>query len=108
VAVIGKTHTSVSAMGDSSDTRCLSAPTALSLVTMKRLFMDSEARLVPPRPRWTRCCGSSTWEAISASPGPRQQGKRTTMSGQPNTKSDQYVEVLGMQFSPDAAPRLRI
>ena len=26
------------------------------------------------------------------------------MSGQPNTKSDQYVEVLGMQFSPDAAP----
>jgi hypothetical protein len=41
VAVIGKTHTSVSAMRDSSDTRCLSAPTALSLVTMKRLFMDS-------------------------------------------------------------------
>ena len=41
MAVIGKTHTSVSAMGDSSDTRCLSAPTALSLVTMKRLFMDS-------------------------------------------------------------------
>jgi hypothetical protein len=28
-------------MRDSSDTRCLSAPTALSLVTMKRLFMDS-------------------------------------------------------------------
>lgn len=41
MAVIGKTHTSVSAMRDSSDTRCLSAPTALSLVTMKRLFMDS-------------------------------------------------------------------
>ena len=41
MAVIGKTHTSVSAMRDSSDTRCLSAPTALSPVTMKRLFMDS-------------------------------------------------------------------
>src|ERR1039458_9570519 len=66
--------------------------------------MDSEARFVPPRPRWTRCCGSSRWEGISASPGPHQQGKLTAMSGQPNTTSDQYGEVLGMQFNPDAAP----
>jgi hypothetical protein len=71
---------------------------------MKRLFMDSEARFVPPRPRWTRCCGSSRWEGISASPGPHQQGKLTAMSGQPNTTSDKYGEVLGMQFNPDAAP----
>jgi hypothetical protein len=71
---------------------------------LKRLFMDSEARLVAARPRWTRCCGSSRWEGISASLGPRQQGKLTAMSGHTNTKSDQYVEVLGMQFSPDAAP----
>lgn len=48
MAVIGKTHTSVSAMRDSSDTRCLSAPTALSLVTMKRLFMDSGGAFVGP------------------------------------------------------------
>jgi hypothetical protein len=66
--------------------------------------MDSEARLVPPRPRWTRCCGSSRWEGISASPGPHQQGTLTAMSGHPHTQSDQYVEVLSMQFSPDAAP----
>src|ERR1019366_8951113 len=68
------------------------------------LFMDSEARCVPPRPRWTRCCGSSRWEGISASPGPGQQGKVTAMSGHTNTTSDQYVAVLGMQFNPDAAP----
>jgi hypothetical protein len=91
-------------MRDSSDTRCLSAPTALSLVTMKRLFMDSEARLVPPRPRWTRCCGSSTWEGISGSPGPHQQEKPIAMSGHIVTTSDQNVEVLGTQFSLDAAP----
>jgi hypothetical protein len=66
--------------------------------------MDSEARLVPARSRWTRCCGSSTWEGISASPGPHQQGKLTAMSGHPNTKSDQNVAVLGTQFSPDVAP----
>jgi hypothetical protein len=66
--------------------------------------MDSEARLVPHRPRWTRSRGSSTWKGISTSPGPHQQGKVTAMSGHINTKSDHYVEVLGMQFSPDAAP----
>jgi hypothetical protein len=71
---------------------------------MKRLFMDSEARFVPPRPRWTRCCGSSTWEGISASPGPGQQGKLTAMSGHITTLRDRYVEVIGTQFSPDAAP----
>jgi hypothetical protein len=91
-------------MRDSSDTRCLSAPTALSLVTMKRLFMDSEARLVPPRPRWTRCCGSSTWKGIAGSPGPHQQEKPIAMSGHIVTTSDQNVEVLGTQFSLDAAP----
>jgi hypothetical protein len=59
---------------------------------------------VPHRPRWTRSRGSSTWKGISTSPGPHQQGKVTAMSGHINTKSDHYVEVLGMQFSPDAAP----
>jgi hypothetical protein len=76
--------------------------------TAKWLFMDSEARLVQPRPRWMRSWGSSTWEGISASPGPHQQGKVTAMSGHIATTRDQYVEVTGTQFSPDAAPRLRI
>ena len=96
------------AFADSTDLRRLNPQSEVSLAStlaaMKRLFMDSEARFVPPRPRWTRCCGSSRWEGISASPGPHQQGKLTAMSGQPNTTSDQYGEVLGMQFNPDAAP----
>ena len=88
----------------SNGPRVSTAPWHLWRAALKRLFMDSEARFVPPRPRWTRCCGSSRWEGISASPGPHQQGKLTAMSGQPNTTSDQYGEVLGMQFNPDAAP----
>jgi hypothetical protein len=66
--------------------------------------MDSEAPFVAARSRWTRYRGSSTWEGSSASPGPHQQGTLTAMSGHPNTKSDQYVAVLGVKFSPDAAP----
>jgi hypothetical protein len=96
------------AFADSTDLRRLNPQSEVSLAStlaaMKRLFMDSEVRLVPPRPRWTRSCGSSTWKGISASPGPHQQGKLTAISGHTNTQSDQYVEVLGMQFSPDAAP----
>jgi hypothetical protein len=71
---------------------------------MKRLFMDSEACLVPPRPRRTRHSCSSRWEGISASPGPHQQGNLTAMSGHIATARDQYVEVIGTQSSPDAAP----
>ena len=71
---------------------------------MKRLFMDSEARSGAPRFRSMRSCGSSRWEGISASPGPHQQVKLTAMSGHTHTKSDQYVEVIGTQSSPDAAP----
>jgi hypothetical protein len=96
------------AFADSIDLRRLNPQSEVSLAStlaaMKRLFMDSEARLVPARSRWTRCCGSSTWEGSSASPGPHQRGKLTAMSGHTNTKSDQYVEVLGAQFNPDAAP----
>jgi hypothetical protein len=96
------------AFADSTDLRRLNPPSELSLAStlaaMKRLFMDSEACLVPPRPRSTRCCGSSRWEGISASPGPHQQGKLTAMSGHIATTRDQNVEVIVTQFSPDAAP----
>ena len=66
--------------------------------------MDSEARFGAARSRWTRSCGSSRWEGISASPGPHQQGKLTAISGDVTTRRDQYVEVIGTQSSPDAAP----
>lgn len=105
-------HSKLSVVGvsdvptDRGRLRCLNPPNDLSLERIlsatKRLFMDSELRFVPPCPRWTRCCGSSTWEGISASPGPHQQGKVTAMSGHMATMSDPYVEVLGTQFILDA------
>jgi hypothetical protein len=96
------------AFADSTDLRRLNPPSELSLAStlaaMKRLFMDSEACLVPPRPRWTRHSCSSRWEGISALPGPHQQGKLTAMSGHIATTRARYMEVLGTQFNPDAAP----
>ena len=96
------------AFADSTDLRRLNPPSELSLAStlaaMKRLFMDSEARFGAARSRWTRSCGCSRWEGISASPGPHQQGKLTAMSGHIATTRDQCMEVLGVHFNPDAAP----
>jgi hypothetical protein len=64
--------------------------------------MDSELRRASVS--MARCCGSSTWEGFSASPGPHQQGKLAAMSGHIATRRDGYVEVLDMPFNPDAAP----
>jgi hypothetical protein len=71
---------------------------------MKWLFMDSEARLVPPRPRWREVAVLARGKAFPTSPGPLQQGTLTAMSGHITTTSDQYGEVLGTRFNPDAAP----
>jgi hypothetical protein len=81
-------------MRDSSDTRCLSAPTALSLVTMKRLFMDSGGAFGGPpaqsglavkclvaapygavgHVRPTRRCRPDKRDVVSRLSGPRKQG----------------------------------
>jgi hypothetical protein len=88
----------------SNGPRVSAAPWHPWRAALKRLFMDSEAGFGAAPSRWTRSCGSSTWEGISVSPGPHQQGKVTAMSGHIATTSDRYVEVLDAQFNPDAVP----
>ena len=96
------------AFADSIDLRRLNPQSEVSLAStlaaMKRLFMDSEARFVPPRSRRRDVAVLVGRRAFPTSPGPHRHGKLTAMSGHIATASDQHVGVLGTQFSPDAAP----
>jgi hypothetical protein len=70
---------------------------------MKWLFMDSELRLVAPRPRWRDVAALARGKAFPALHGSRQQGRLTAMSGHIATPRANYGEVIDTQFNPDAA-----
>jgi hypothetical protein len=98
------------AFADSIDLRRLNPQSEVSLAStlaaMKRLFMDSEARFGAARSRWQDVAVLVGGRAFPTSPGPHRQAEVTAMSGHLDTQSDTNAEVIGTQFSPDAAELL--